>query len=614
MGEVMALGNGLPCLHQLYSPISCVRGYQPFHHSLHLNSSLNFSKKCSSCEIYMVSMWVSKSKIPRTGFITGCIKVNNSFLAPNRVAAFESGFICEEEDSDELNSREKLGFEVGHKLPPWGRLGICEDSVSEPDGLNGPKAASEGKIMLNVNRVHFLEEADEETLSKRILELSRTNKIRSALELLRSMELSCLRPNLHACNSVLSCLLRNGLLDDGLRVFEFMKTKKMTTGHTYSLILKAVADARGCDAALQMFSEIERDCEVKNSFDTIVYNTMISVCARVNNWLETLRLWRSMKENHHTETRVTYCLLVSIFVRCNQNELALDAYCEMLRSKFEPGSDTMQAIIGACAKEGKWEFAMNVFQSMLKRNIKPNAIACNALINSLGKAGEVKLAFGVYDIMKSLGHLPDAYTWNALLSALYRANRHDDALQLFENIKQEKNSQLNSHLYDVALMSCSKLGLWERALQLLWQMETNGISVSTASYNLVISACETARKPDVAVQVYDHMVHQKCIPDTLTQLSIVRVCIWGSLWDEVEDILKAAPDASLYNAAIQGMCLRGKINLAKKLYAKMRSCSLQPDGKTRNLMLQNLRKKSVKYKSRPPFHHRKRAKFSLMSL
>ena len=138
--------------------------------------------------------------------------------------------------------------------------------------------------------------------------------------------------------------------------------------------------------------------------------------------------------------------------------------------------------------------------------------------------------------MKSLGHTPDAFTWNSLLGALYRANQHADVLHLFERIR-EKSSLVNVHLYNTALMSCQKLGSWDRALQLLWQMEASGLLVSTASYNLVIGACETARKPKVALQVYDHMIHQKCVPDTFTHLSLIRSCIWGSLWAEVEENL-----------------------------------------------------------------------------
>ena len=71
----------------------------------------------------------------------------------------------------------------------------------------------------NESRVHFLEETNEELLSEQLLVLSRTNKVRSALELFRSMELSGLCPSLHACNSLLSCLFRNGQPDDGLKVF-----------------------------------------------------------------------------------------------------------------------------------------------------------------------------------------------------------------------------------------------------------------------------------------------------------------------------------------------------------------------------------------------------------
>ncbi|XP_021816820.1 pentatricopeptide repeat-containing protein At3g29290 isoform X2 [Prunus avium] len=548
MGEVMRvsvsiviMSNGFHFQHKPFNPNSSVRkiGYR-------------HSRQC------LVSMWLP-NMLP-INLTSACTRKAKSLTLPNMVAGVQSGLVCEEEEEDKVVQREG-GYDasfVKQKLPPWGELAIDEDLDIEPEVPIQPESCLKRKASLNVNRVSFLEEMDEETLSKRILVLSRTNKTRSALELFTSMELS-------------------------------------------------VSVAEGCSSAIEMFVAMEEESEVSDSFDTIVYNTMISICGKVNNWRETERLWRHIKENGLTGSRVTYCLLVSIFVRCGQHELALDAYNEMIQNKFEPGNDTMHAIIGACSKDGKWDLALNIFQSMLDSGLKPNAVAFNALINSLGKAGEVELAFRVYNIMKSLGHSPDAYTWNALLGALYRANRHDDALRLYESIKTSQGSQLNSHLYNMALMSCSKLGLWDKALKLLWQLEASGQSVSTASYNLVISACEKARKPEVALQVYEHMVHQKCTPDTFTYLSLIRGCIWGSLWDEVEEILNwAAPDMSLYNAAIQGMCLRGKIELAKKIYTKMRENGLQPDGKTRAMMLQNLQRRK---KKQPP-RYKTSSKFS----
>lgn len=441
------------------------------------------------------------------------------------------------------------------------------------------------------NRIHFLEERNEETLSKRLRKLSRLDKVRSALELFDSMRFLGLQPNAHACNSFLSCLLRNGDIQKAFTVFEFMRKKENVTGHTYSLMLKAVAEVKGCESALRMFRELEREPKHRSCFDVVLYNTAISLCGRINNVYETERIWRVMKGDGHIGTEITYSLLVSIFVRCGRSELALDVYDEMVNNKISLREDAMYAMISACTKEEKWDLALKIFQSMLKKGMKPNLVACNTLINSLGKAGKVGLVFKVYSVLKSLGHKPDEYTWNALLTALYKANRYEDVLQLFDMIRSENLCCLNEYLYNTAMVSCQKLRYWEKAVKLLYEMEGSGLTVSTSSYNLVISACEKSRKSKVALLVYEHMAQRDCKPNTFTYLSLVRSCIWGSLWDEVEDILKKVePDVSLYNAAIHGMCLRREFKFAKELYVKMREMGLEPDGKTRAMMLQNLKK------------------------
>ncbi|KAE8648953.1 hypothetical protein Csa_008542 [Cucumis sativus] len=453
----------------------------------------------------------------------------------NLVVQSTRGVNCGEDEAIELVIDE--GVEESSrewKLPPWGDIAHQDEATFQSEDVNQPKIL-EGKVLENESKLHFLEETDKVMLSKRILILSRKNKVRSALELLRSMQLAGLLPSLHALNSLLACLLRNELFADGLRIFEFMKLNELSTGHTYSLVLKAVANAHGFLSALEMFKAWEHQC-VLAQFDAIVYNTMISICGKDNNWVEAERTWRLMEKNGCSATRITYSLLVSTFVRCNQNELAIDTYVKMVQNSFKPGNDTMQAIIGASSKEGKWDFALRVFQDMLKCGLQPNSVSFNALINALGKAKEVTLAFSVYNVMKSMGHSPDVYTWNALLGALYKANRYSDAIHLFEFVKREK-VQLNIHIYNTILMSCSKLGLWERAVQILWEMEVSGLSISTSSYNIVMTACEMARKPEIALQVYERMVHQKHTPDTFTHLSLIRCCIWGSLWDEVELLL-----------------------------------------------------------------------------
>jgi pentatricopeptide repeat protein len=323
-----------------------------------------------------------------------------------------------------------------------------------------------------------------------------------------------------------------------MKMFEFMKGKRMATGHTYTLILKIVASTKGYLSALQMFNEIQEEEDSTKIIDIIVYNTMISVCGRAKDWRQMEKLWRSLDKHSLRGTLMTYDLLVSTFVQCTQSELAIAAYQEMLVKGLDPSEDIMKAIIATCTKEGNWEFALSTFNRMLSAGMKPNIILLNSMINALGKAGQDELAFRMYHILTSSGLKPDQYTWSALLSALYRSGRCWDALELFQGIKVKHPSFLNDHLYNIALISCERLGQWEHGLQLLWMMEKSGLKISAVSYNHVIRACEVAWKPKVALKVYRRMIHQGCSPDTFTLLSIIRACIWGSLWNEVEDILE----------------------------------------------------------------------------
>lgn len=489
------------------------------------------------------------------GVVEGRETIDTSFVSPwGEVEDDDDDYVDDFDDDDEGRGEFNTSFVSKKKLSPWGE--VEEDDVQRRDDVDASFVAEEelppwGEKeddghrdskevgLVNEHGALFLEEMDENVLSNRILELSRINRIRSAMEYFRSMELLGLCPNIHACNSLLSSLLRNGWFDDCFKVFNFTKTKRITTGHTYSLILMACAKAQGCDSALKFFRKLERECDVEKDFDAIVYNTMISICREVDNWGEIQRLWRSMKENGCAGTLATYRLLISSFVHCDQSELALYAHHEMLQNGFQPNSNILNAIICVCAKEGKWDAALSVFQRMLTSELKPNSVACNALINSLGRAGELKLAFQAYNTMKSLDHKPDAYTFNALLSSLNKANRHHESLQLFEMIESQM-SEFNIHLYNTALTSCSKLGLWERALEIVWQMEASEQYDLTVSYSLVIRACELARKPSIAWQVYEHMIHQKCSPNMFTSLSIIRCCVRGDLWEELEEILNVS--------------------------------------------------------------------------
>ncbi|CAN1235761.1 Pentatricopeptide repeat-containing protein At3g29290 [Linum perenne] len=162
---------------------------------------------------------------------------------------------------------------------------------------------------------------------------------------------------------------------------------------------------------------------------------------------------------------------------------------------------------------------------MVNHGTSPSLDTCHAVMNSLGLAGKTKMAFRVMEKLETLGHEPN---WNVLLKALYRGNRHSDVIRLFEALETRDKSVTNEQSYRTVLMSCQKLGLFEKGIQLLWKMENSSIMVSSLCYNIVIGACELGKNADAGLE-------------------------------------QVAADETLYRAAMNAMWSSGNFEAAKKL-------------------------------------------------
>eukprot|EP01018_Ginkgo_biloba_P024858 Gb_20435 [translate_table: standard] len=437
------------------------------------------------------------------------------------------------------------------RLPPWGTGEVSQynygDSKIKLHGSVPTTLNACGKNETHKDNSCSHGNGEEASLSKILLNLSRANRVSSALRVYRGMETSGRKPTLHACNSLIAAFLRKGAIDDALSIFESMKKMIKPSEHTYSLVIKAVAHYQGWESALCILKEMETQDNLR--LDIIAYNTLISVCGRARKWGMVHQLWRKLHQDGCKETMVTYRLLVSTFVQCDQVELALEAYHDMIKNGWQPNEDVLKGLTCVCAKEGHWMLALDFFQQMVDLGLKPNKITYNTLIISLGKVGEVDLAFKLYKHMQTVGHSADAYTLHALLTGLNKTAQFERSLSLFEFMKTSSNLEMDTEVYNVALVSCQRLGLWEKALQYVWGMEKSGIVPGTLTYNLLISTCEVARQPKVALQVYEHMLSINCTPNTFTYLPLFRACGRGLLWCEVKQIL----NVSSYNFKLTSM-------------------------------------------------------------
>ncbi|KAH9331747.1 hypothetical protein KI387_003855, partial [Taxus chinensis] len=441
---------------------------------------------------------------------------------------------------------------------------ICTESAKKPHYLLPTKSkASVDNEPVEGSPSCLAIQGDEVRLSRMIIVHSRSNKVASAYSVYKRMGESGLQPDLHAYNSLIAALLRKGSIDTALRIFESMKKMIKPSEHTYSLLMKGVANSKSYEHALFLFQEMESRDDLTP--DIIVYNTLISACGKARKWNEVHQLWIKLKQSGCKEILVTYRLLVSTFVQCDQVELALEVYQDMIQNGWQANGDILKGLTCVCAKEGRWTLALDFFQKFVDLGLKPNIITYNMLIDSLGKVGEVDLAFKIYEHMQTVGHSADVYTAQGLLNGLNKTGQFSRSLRLFEHMKTSNNIEMDAMIYNVALVSCHRLGLWEKALQYVWGMEKSGIKPGSSSYNLLIATCEIAGQPKVALQVFEHMLSVDCAPDTFTYLPLIRACGNGLHLRELKQVLNSLPqtgvsaNASIYNTLIQTLCSCGEI-------------------------------------------------------
>merc|ERR1719201_748457 len=93
-------------------------------------------------------------------------------------------------------------------------------------------------------------------------------------------------------------------------------------------------------------------------------------------------------------------------------------------------------MIDACARSGAMDRVPHLLGAMDKEGTNPDLVTYSTLVKGYSLAGDVNRGFKVLEEMKSSGELkPDEIMCNSLLDGCAREHRVDEALQLLEDMQ-----------------------------------------------------------------------------------------------------------------------------------------------------------------------------------
>lgn len=191
------------------------------------------------------------------------------------------------------------------------------------------------------------------------------------------------------------------------------------------------------------------------------------------------------------------------------------------------------------------------------------------LIKAYGQSRQLNMAWKLWsDITCNKGLVPSEQLYGQMIDVLVTNEHFDDALVLFEEMKNTHQDHLSSQGFAVAYAMIIK-GFAQRkecahALQCYEEMKEHGTTVGLVVFNTLVDACSRVGDMDAAAQLFRDMVDAQCVPDLIT-----------------------------YSTLIKGYCVRGELDQAMELFTCMRRKGIQPDAIVFNSLLDGCAKKQM---------------------
>lgn len=255
-------------------------------------------------------------------------------------------------------------------------------------------------------------------------------------------------------------------------------------GYTYPFVFKACGDlpslVTGMSAhALALVSGFT-NCNV------FVDNAAIAMYGRCSAYDKAQQMFDEMLERDLFDT-ISWNSIISVYVKAGDCRRALRMFKEMVsRCDIALRADgvSLVNVLPACASLKLWRNGMEIHAYAISSGLVEDLFVGNAIMDMYAKCGLMDEAKILFDSMK----VKDVVSWNALVTGYSQIGKFDDALGLFGRMR-ENNIELNVVAWSAVIAGYAQRGLGYEAVDVFREMIISGAQPNAVTIVSVLSAC-----------------------------------------------------------------------------------------------------------------------------
>lgn len=273
---------------------------------------------------------------------------------------------------------------------------------------------------------------------------------------------------------------------------------------------------------------------------------------RQGKFSELLTLHRFITQAGIAANVVTYNILLTLYLDCRKLDLALEQYKQLINdAPLNPSPTTFRILVKGLVDNQQVEKAIEIKNEMETKGFKPDPTIYSYLMSGQAKNLNADGVFELYEELKQkMGteEILDGVTHGNLMKGYFLKGMEVEAMEVYNKVLGEDlRTAMNAISYNYVLEALSKNGKFEEALKLFERMKNEHdpprkLTVNLGSYNVIVDGYCAEKRFGEAVEVFNSMGEKRCNPDTLSYNVLIDQLCSNDTLAEAEELYKGMDD------------------------------------------------------------------------
>ncbi|MBA0724554.1 hypothetical protein Golax_021239 [Gossypium laxum] len=283
-------------------------------------------------------------------------------------------------------------------------------------------------------------------------------------------------------NTIIRRSLRLGFSHDVLSLFRRMLRLHCPPDHyTFPFVLKACGELPSFRSGAAVHAVVST-----TGFDSNVFvcNALVAVYARCGELDDARQMFEEMHDKGICDI-VSWNSIVAAYTQSRDAKNAVELFRIMTNdSEIHPDIVSLVNVLPACGSLGASLHGMQLHAFALRRGLFEDVFVGNALMDMYAKCRMIEQANKVFESME----VKDVVSWNAMVTGYSQAGRFEEALGLFEKMREEK-IELDVVSWSAVIAGYAQKGHGYEALGVFRQMQLCGSKPNVVTLVSVLSGC-----------------------------------------------------------------------------------------------------------------------------